>query len=111
MLTAAFAKRLFNNGHGVIYASVEVTGGMNIAVSSLTFNEYFEVLWTELLEVKRHYGYGLYECNRLRATREFSADGEINWNTDRPLDRRHQFRGGYAVRGGDRRGWRVPSMA
>lgn len=79
--TAVYSELLLRAKGGLIYPSVETSGGMNLAVSAATFDSEFEVLSTEVLKIERSYGYGLYVCSLLRQSCDFETNGCINWGS------------------------------
>lgn len=107
-ITAAHAQLFFNEGYGLIYPSVQNRGGNNLAVPAALFDEYFEVLWTEVCAVKAEYGSGIYNViPPMRGSCEFERDGRIVWESTRTMNRTFDYQRGFQVEGGFE-GWRVP---
>jgi hypothetical protein len=66
---------------------------MNLAIPAKVFDDHFEVVWTEVVKVDRVYGFGVYEVNHTRFSRDFSDNGNINWGSE-PIRITVAFQGG-----------------
>ena len=80
--TALFAEKFLAKG-GLMYPSVQSSGGFNIALSADAFDAKFEVIFTELLRIDRFYGFGTYEIKVLKRSCDFGSDGTIHWNSSK----------------------------
>lgn len=104
-ITAAFAKIFLEIG-GMIYPSVQIPGGFNLAVPGAIFDEHFEVIIAGVYEVVAYYGYGVYKMRRIKMTCEFQANGDIVWDSKKPFGLGPSIRDGWQVEGISE-GWRV----
>jgi len=108
-LTAAYAKILSRGNGGLMYPSVEIRGGINLAVTARVFDDNFEVLATDVHEVGAYYGYGVYDLILRRSSCEFEKDGRIIWDSKKSLSFTHSLQGGKQLLH-DVEGWRVPKQ-
>jgi len=106
-LTAAFAKYVFGKKAGLMYPSVEVRGGINIAVPSQMFDEHFEVVCTWVLEVTDYFGHSAYKFRLRRFGCDFEQDGNILWNSKKEMKFTHILQGGMQPLE-HVQGWQVP---
>ena len=107
-LTAVVAQGPIQSGGALLYPSVRLPGGLNIAVGGEAFNQYFEVLYTWLYQVERYLGYGVYSVALKRESCAFAADGAIDWNSPKRIGGRASLRLGWEVPTGVV-GWRIPA--
>ncbi len=77
--TAIFASIMHRTGAGLMYPSVRLPGGINIAVPAAEFDRLFEVISTSVKRITRCYGYGLYEVEGTRDSCDFDPEGVIRW--------------------------------
>jgi hypothetical protein len=85
-ITAALAKLIFRTRRGIMYPSVEIPGGVNLAIPAKLFAGRFEVLWTDIVEVGRYLGCGVYiPPASVRYSEEFGDNGDISWKSSRKL--------------------------
>lgn len=109
--TAAFAEFMARGRGGLMYPSVAQAGAINLAVPATVFDEYFEVLHTHVVRIKKVIEFGIYDVEWIRSSCDFAEDGAIRWNSDR----RYSAFVGSTLRSEeiptpDFRGWRVPSQ-
>ena len=105
-LTAQFAKKLMGTGGGLMYPSVQSHGAINLAVRAEDFDSIFEVLGTQVLEVKK-LAFGVYNIDVKRSSCDFDSSGTINWASKKVLS--YTMLPGQGMRvANDFGGWRVP---
>lgn len=79
MLTATFASKAREKFGGLIYGSVRMVGGLNVAVDAETFDRSFEVVFTDVCRVNRYFGHSVYDLTFVKGTTAFLEDGSIAW--------------------------------
>jgi len=108
LVTATYSDDLYRRSSGIVYPSVRLYGGLNIAISANSFDRHFEAISAEQLQMDNYYGKGLYQYTILSTSSVFDRDGGINWNVDPATscfaerDRYFRVRENYV-------GWSVPS--
>jgi hypothetical protein len=105
-LTAAFAARLYTLDGGIIYPSVERRGGMNLATSARSFDRFFEIVCTWVLEIKKFHGCGVYDLDLVKESCTFATDGTIDWKAPQNLPFSQSLRFGLRLPPGYK-GWSV----
>lgn len=103
-LSAIFSERLHLAGGAIVYPSVKNANGRNIAISATGFDGNFEILYTNVLRIKRVHGHGFYDVEATRVASEFGPDGEIDWSSQKHCPTTWSVQGGVAV-APDYRGW------
>ncbi|WP_157606845.1 hypothetical protein [Sedimenticola selenatireducens] len=64
-----------------MFPSIENDHAINLALPAATFDSKFEVLFTEVYEIKETYGFGLYKLKKLHFSSEVYGNGDINWDS------------------------------
>lgn len=82
-ITAFFSERFIGAQGGVIYPSVQIHGGINLALAGSTVDSRLETLWTEVVEIIEDFGHGMYVTQEKRYSEEIDPDGKINWASKR----------------------------
>lgn len=85
-ITATYADLILKAKGGIMFPSVENDYAINLAVPAAIFDSQFEVLFTEVYEIKETYGFGLYQLKTLHSSREFVENGDINWDSKGTLN-------------------------
>ena len=104
VLTASFARRMMASG-GFMYPSVASKRNMNLAITSATFKQQFEVLGCLTLRIKDAAGFSLYSCEPIDQSFEIDQDGRFKWGTDLSVAPRVGNFGGLVL-SPELRGWR-----
>lgn len=81
VLTASFARRMMAAG-GFMFPSVASKRNINLAITSATFRQQFEVLGCLTLRVKEAVGFSLYSFEQLDQSFEIEQDGCFKWGRD-----------------------------
>ena len=80
-----------------MYPSVAANHGINLAIPRCTFDSSFEVLYTDLLQIQKYYGYGVFDATRLKGTCEIEEDGTFVWNSKRIFQFEHSMASGMRI--------------
>ncbi len=85
-VTALYAERILAAPDGgLMYPSVRLAGGINLAVTPTVCDERFEILFSDVWKIERYYGYGMYFCSPIKHATTFEPDGIIAWNTTKDV--------------------------
>ena len=76
-VSAAFASQMYRRGFGVSYPSVEVRGGLNIALSPAMFCDNWSVVALMVAKVAAFHGYAVYDLEPIKVAKAFDEDGTI----------------------------------
>jgi hypothetical protein len=80
-LTSAIAQPFLNArpASAMIYPSVRLATGVNIAVSDEVFDTCWEVVWTAVAEIRCVYRFGICDYAFTRFSNQFAPTGDILW--------------------------------
>jgi hypothetical protein len=78
-ITAMFAKSIFDSGQGLIYPSVRTRHAMNLALHRQLFDANFQILFSQVLQIRHYFGYSTYDLGSKRYSTAFSENGVIDW--------------------------------
>ncbi len=107
-LSAQIAAKLMLKDGGLMYPSVHVPGGLNIAIPAAHFNQLFEVKFTEIIRVDDVYDDFIYDITPVKFSCTFEDDGTIQWNGNQKPSITVSLKEGRQMPQ-DYNGWRVPA--
>lgn len=83
--SAVVATRVHSIRQGLMYPSVRTSHAINLAVRAGDFDDFFEVLDSEVFQITDYLGYGLYSLKRLKYTCSITSSGLFDWASNRQM--------------------------